>query len=306
MAIIKISRYDPESKKVSVDSYEIDVTEDITILDVLLKIKEELDGSLTFEYGCKSGLDGSDGINVNKRPVLASQTNVMKVMNDYKSDEILIGPLSNFPVVKDLIVDKSSLWNSYASIKPYLIEKKLKKNEKQNEITKDIIHKISKINDCNMCGLCNSSCDVLKVDNEFIGPAILAMSYKQILDPRDGELKTRIKSSVNNGLWKCSQFMSCNDVCPRDIDPSFAISDMRIIDVKNKFSSHGPKYINSAAKEFRNKGRISNFANNKSSIKNSQQIPIIYDSVEEGENLKKKKLPCYYKDHEDYAEGYFK
>ncbi len=306
MAMIKISRYNPESKKTSIDSYEIEVNEDITILDVLLKIKEEIDGSLTFEYGCKSGLDGSDGVNVNKRPVLASQTNVMKVMSDYKSKEIIIEPLSNYTVIRDLVVDKSSLWNSYASIKPYLVDRKLKKNEKPVEINAETLHKISKINDCNMCGLCNSSCDVLKVDNEFIGPAILAMSYKQILDPRDGDLKSRIKSSVNSGLWKCSQFMSCNDVCPRDIDPSFAISDMRITDIKNKISSHGPKYVNKGAKEFRNSGKIKYFSSNKSSIKNSQQIPIIYDNVEEGENLRRKKLPCYYKDHEDYAEGYFK
>src|SRR3989344_333640 len=305
MAIIKISRYNPESKKVSVDSYEIDVTEDITILDVLLKIKEELDGSLTFEYGCKSGLDGSDGINVNKRPVLASQTNVSKIIRDYGSEEILIEPLSNFPIVKDLIVDKSSLWNSYANTNPYLMERKLKKNEKPVEIKNETISKISKLNDCNMCGLCNSSCEILKIDGEFIGPAILAMSFRQILDRRDAELKSRIKSLVKNGLWKCSQFMSCNDVCPREVHPSFAISDIRIIDVKNKISSKGPKYINSASKEFRSRGKISTFSQNKSSTKNAHQIPIIYDDVDSGENLKKKKLPCYYKDHEDYAEGYF-
>ena len=306
MAIIKISRHDSELEKTNIDSYEIEVNEEITILDVLLKIKEELDGSLAFEYGCKSGLDGSDGINVNKRPVLASQTNVSKIIRDYGSEEILIEPLSNFPIVKDLIVDKSSLWNSYANTNPYLMERKLKKNEKPVEIKNETISKISKLNDCNMCGLCNSSCEILKIDGEFIGPAILAMSFRQILDRRDAELKSRIKSLVKNGLWKCSQFMSCNDVCPREVHPSFAISDIRISDIKNKFSSSGPKYINSSAKEFRNTGKIRYFSKSKSPIKNSQQIPIIYDNVEEGENLRKKKLPCYYKEHEDYAEGYFK
>src|SRR3989344_8702085 len=114
MAIIKISRHDSELEKTNIDSYDIEVNEDVTILDILLKIKEEIDGSLAFEYGCKSGLDGSDGINVNKRPVLASQTNVSKILNDYKSEEILIEPLSNYSVIRDLVVDKSSLWNSYA------------------------------------------------------------------------------------------------------------------------------------------------------------------------------------------------
>ncbi len=306
MAIIKISRFDAESKKTYVDSYKIEINENITLLDVLLKIKEELDGSLAFEYGCKSGLDGSDGINVNKRPVLASQANVSKIIMDYKSEEILIEPLSNFPLIKDLVVDKSGLWNSYANTNPFLIERKLKRNEKPAEIGNDVISKISKLNDCNLCGLCNSSCEILKIDNEFIGPAILAMSLRQILDVRDGELKTRIKSSVNRGLWKCSQFMSCNDVCPKDIEPSFAISDIRIADIKNKISSRGPKYVNSAAKEFRNTGKIRYFSKNKSPVKNSQQIPVIYDDVEERENLVRKKLPCYYKEHEDYAEGYFK
>jgi len=221
-AKIFVKRFDPNKKETYYQEYKVPYDTDTVILEALIYIKENIDRTLSFRYSCRMAVCGSCGAVVNKRPVLMCESRI----EEFKQP-LYIEPLYNFRVIKDLVVDIEPFIKKLQIIQPYIKieEEKIKENIiRQEEI--DIIKYSSS---CINCTLCYSACPVFGGDEEFLGPAALALLFRYINDPRtkDKEEKLKIASS-KNGVWKCEFIGECSNVCPKNVDPAYHIQKLKI------------------------------------------------------------------------------
>jgi succinate dehydrogenase/fumarate reductase iron-sulfur protein len=218
----RIHRFNPERNKRYLSTYMVPVRTGMTILDALLYIKDNLDGTLTFRHQCRMGQCGSCGIMVNGKPMLACYTQVLQLGVDI----LEIEPLSNLPVIKDLVVDVDPFLNKYLEIKPLLIknEEELKKPTEFIQTPSDFKKYWDK-SICTKCSLCYASCPAA-IDIEFLGPSGLATNYRFIVDTRDDGLSERLKDASET-IWLCTSCDSCTLNCPKEIDCSTIVVDER-------------------------------------------------------------------------------
>jgi succinate dehydrogenase/fumarate reductase iron-sulfur protein len=190
------------------------------VLDALLYIKDNLDDSLTFRHSCRMGICGSCGVNVNGQPMLACYTQVL----DLGVDSLFVEPLSNFQVIKDLVVDIEPFFDSYKRIKTFLIkpEQELKKTDEFTQSPEDL-KKYWDMTLCIKCSICNSACPAV-IDTKFLGPSSLTATYRFISDSRDRGLEERLKPMADN-VWLCTQCNSCTMFCPKKLPCANAILD---------------------------------------------------------------------------------
>ncbi|WP_281951838.1 succinate dehydrogenase/fumarate reductase iron-sulfur subunit [Nitrosophilus kaiyonis] len=201
---IKIKRYHPHFEpKTKVFTYE--VKEEKTLLEILEDIKTDIDKSLTFSKGCRSGVCGSCAVKVNTKEVLACEYKPKE--NDF------IEPLSVVNVIRDLVVDKEKALDTLKKAKSYL-EKPIKK-----EMSEDEEKLIEKESDCILCISCYSSCPVYETNKDFLGPFALMRNYRYLVDIREENKKEKIDAVIQNGIWDCTLCGNCTEVCPQDIDP---------------------------------------------------------------------------------------
>ncbi|MEM2339401.1 MAG: succinate dehydrogenase/fumarate reductase iron-sulfur subunit [Nitrososphaerales archaeon] len=225
MVKLRIFRYDPSKGFQYYADYDVPMYyENMTILDALLYIKEELDPSLNFRYACKAGLCGSCGMRVNGREVLACQTRIKW----FEKSKVIIEPLSNYPVIRDLVVDFEEFFKKHASIKPYIIRNDEEKFDKEYLQTPSEREEFIQAATCINCGLCYSACPTVSADYQFLGPHALAQAYRYIMDTRDSEPKVRLTIIDNpHGLWRCHFIGSCSFVCPKGVDPALLIQKVK-------------------------------------------------------------------------------
>lgn len=209
----EIHRYDPESQRHHISTYEVPVHKGTTILDALRYIKDNLDGTLTFRYSCRMGICGSCGINVNGEAKLACHTQVLEL----KADKLIIEPLSNMPVIKDLVVDVGPFFGKFKKVKANLIKPKeaLKKAQEFMQ-TPFNLKKYWDLTICTKCSICYSTCPAV-IDEKFLGPSTLATNYRFILDSRDEGLDERLKS-IKDCIWLCTSCDSCKVFCPKAVN----------------------------------------------------------------------------------------
>ncbi|MEM1587260.1 MAG: succinate dehydrogenase iron-sulfur subunit [Candidatus Bathyarchaeia archaeon] len=218
----RIKRYDPVTKKHYTSTYKVPVQKGETILDRLLYIKEKLDETLTFRYSCRMGICGSCAVNVNGRPMLACYTQVF----DLKTETITVEPLSNLPVIKDLVVDIEPFFKKFNSIRCVLI-----KPPKSFESVKEFIQspedhkKYWDLTLCTKCLSCYSACPTA-MDERFLGPSALATNYRFAIDSRDEGLESRLKM-ITESAWLCTSCNSCTLFCPKLVDCSTAITESK-------------------------------------------------------------------------------
>ena len=177
-----------------------------TLLEALTYIKTKIDGSLTFNSGCRSGVCGSCAVMVNKKEQLCCSYT--------PKDKDIIEPLSKTATIKDLVIDNNILQNTLKTVKSWL--------DKPSPITKMSIEdekRIEKQTDCILCTSCYSVCPVLEVDSEFLGPFALSRAYRYINDVRCEEKKSKIDALQTKGVWDCTLCGECTLVCPQGIDP---------------------------------------------------------------------------------------
>ena len=235
-----IYRFNPEvDKKPYMQSYEISLEDkDIMLLDALLKIKA-LDDTLTLRKSCREGVCGSDAMNINGKNGLACITKI----EDLKQP-ITIRPMPGLPVVKDLIVDMNQFYDQYNSIKPYLInnEKPPKKERLQSPEERA---KLDGLYECILCGACTTACPSFWWNpDKFVGPASLIHSYRFLSDSRDhGEEERLDNLDEPERLYLCHNIMNCTDVCPKELSPSRAISNIKKLQFKNRKNSIKDKKI---------------------------------------------------------------
>jgi len=224
----RIRRFDPQNKRYYVSTYKVPIRKGTTLLDAFLYIKDNLDETLTFRHSCRMGICGSCGVNVNGKPMLACYTQVL----DLGADTLTIEPLSNLPVIKDLVVDIQPFFQNFKKIKTVLIKpaEALKRGEEFTQSPEDL-KKFWDLTLCTKCSICYSACPAA-IDGKFLGPSALTANYRFIADSRDEGLDERLKSMADN-IWLCTSCNSCTLFCPKLVGCSNAIVEDRSLLVES-------------------------------------------------------------------------
>lgn len=227
---LKIFRYDPDrdDRPAMQDIAIVPEHGDRMLLDLLERIRHQIDDSLSFRRSCREGVCGSDGMNINGKNGLACITNLKEL-----TQPIVLRPLPGLPVIRDLIVDMTAFWKQYHSIKPFLINDtpppELERLQSPDE--RDLLNGLY---ECILCACCSSACPTYWWNpDKFVGPAGLLQAYRFIADSRDTALAERL-DNLNDAyrLFRCRTIMNCTDVCPKGLNPAAAISNIRNLLVK--------------------------------------------------------------------------
>jgi succinate dehydrogenase / fumarate reductase iron-sulfur subunit len=222
--IFKIFRFDPsEDGEPRFRSYRHEPGPRDTVLEALKDIRDLQDPSLSFRYSCREAVCGSCGMVINGRIALACRTQV----RDLGSDEVVLEPLPNLEVQKDLIVDLAPFWEAYRKAEPYL-QAPGDVPEKGHRVAETDMEKVFPYVTCILCACCYSACPAASRDGRYLGPAALAKLQRFALDPRDRRPFSALeKVDTPEGVWGCDTVFRCNDVCPKDVRPAFGIEGLR-------------------------------------------------------------------------------
>jgi succinate dehydrogenase / fumarate reductase iron-sulfur subunit len=220
----RILRYDPLMDEYPYfDDFFLETEEKKSLLEALMEIRNEQDSTLSFRYSCREAICGSCAMVINGNFDLACRAELQKL----ESSLIVIEPLPNLEIQKDLVVDMEPFWEAIYKIRPFLYpDKKIK--EKGYRIEEKEMEKIFQYINCIMCGCCYSACPVASRDGKYLGPAALAKLYRFVKDPRDKRPFSNW-SSVNTegGVWGCDTIFKCNEVCPKNVRPADGIEALR-------------------------------------------------------------------------------
>ena len=227
--IIKLSvyRFDPSmDKKPYMQSLDIEVpaNKDLMVLDVLHLAKEQ-EPSLSFRRSCREGVCGSDGMNINGKNGLACITPVSEAV---KKDKLTLRPMPGLPVIRDLIVDMKQFFDQLEKVQPYLITKE-DAPEKERTQSPEEREELDGLYECILCGCCTTSCPSFWWNpDKFLGPAALLQSWRFIADSRDDATDERLDALEDAfSLYRCHGIMNCVSVCPKGLNPTEAISNIR-------------------------------------------------------------------------------
>lgn len=226
--LFSVFRYAPDTdKRPRMEEFRVDLNDcGPMMLDVLIKIKDEIDPTLAFRRSCREGICGSCAMNMNGKNGLACLTPIPEP----SGSPVEVRPLPNLYVVKDLVPDLTNFYNQYKSIQPWLKRKTPKKEgEKEFYQSKEDRAKLDGMYECILCACCSTSCPSYWWNPEnYLGPAVLMQSYRWIADSRD-EFKAERLAEMNDTmkLYRCHGIMNCTVACPKGLDPAGAIAKMK-------------------------------------------------------------------------------
>ena len=234
--IFKIIRQTKDSAP-QVQTYELEAEPGNTILDCLNRIKWEQDGSLAFRKNCRNTICGSCAMRINGRSALACKENVGNELQRLQTStqetspksEIIVAPMGNMPVIKDLVVDMSSFWDHLQAVEPYVSTAARQVPEREFLQTPAERSQLDQTGNCIMCGACYSECNAREVNPEFVGPHALAKAYRMVADSRDATTESRLEAynQGTSGVWGCTRCFNCNAVCPMDVAPLDQINKIK-------------------------------------------------------------------------------
>lgn len=224
--------------------YEVEVDRGTTVLDALLKIKEEQDPSLAIRYSCRQAICGSCGMMINGKQRLACFTRVLEL----NSKIIYVEPLSNYPIIRDLVTDFSELFSKERSVKPYIIRDDVEEMSNPTGMylqKPDELLSYLQFADCIECGLCSSACPTVSTDRLFLSPMVLNKAYRFSADSRDSGLVHRLPViDSEHGCWRCHFAAACSSVCPKGVDPAKSIQLLkRMITSTNIFKKSRKRIV---------------------------------------------------------------
>ena len=254
---LNVRRYDPDSDQpVPYDQeYSVDVDENATVLDGLIKVREEVDGSLALRCSCRSAICGSCSMRVNGQAILACNTKLTDVV--LEGGRVDIEPAGNMGLSKDLVVEFDIFWDKVRAVEPWLQPEGEEPESEYIAPNDDMVH-LAGVMGCIMCGACVSDCTVLEVDRNFLGPAALAKSYRFVADPRDDADESRLDElNESGGVWDCTRCMMCVEVCPKGVDPMGRIMSLRekVIDAGHT-ETYGARHAEAFTRMVRHSGRV--------------------------------------------------
>ena len=222
---VRIYRYNPEdSENPRLDTFYVDLDKcGPMILDALIKIKSEIDPTLTFRRSCREGICGSCSMNIGGVNTLAC----LKGIKEFKGP-ISIYPLPHLPVIKDLVPDLNQFYKQHASIKPWLETSTCEPDEEWLQSEEDR-KQLDGLYECVMCACCSTSCPSYWWNGEkYLGPAVLLQAYRWINDSRDGDKKDRLRKVADElKLYRCHTIMNCTNSCPKGLNPAKAIGSIK-------------------------------------------------------------------------------
>lgn len=215
-----LRRHLPGSKPRS-ERYQVPVERGMTVLDCLQFIREEIDPTLAYRSSCRMAICGSCAMMIQGRPRLACQTQALEL-----GDRVEVGPLPNYRVVKDLVVDLSGLFEKHRALMPYI----LRPEEPIGELLQspEELERYLQFAYCTKCGACLSACPTAATDPSFLGPQALAQAYRWTVDTRDGGGMQRLQRAVApEGLFRCHFAGACSEACPKGVDPALALQRLK-------------------------------------------------------------------------------
>jgi succinate dehydrogenase / fumarate reductase, iron-sulfur subunit len=222
----KIYRYDPDNEaNPRLDSFEIDLAEcGPMVLDALIKIKGEVDSSLTFRRSCREGICGSCAMNIDGTNTLACTKAIDDVCGDVK-----IYPLPHMPVIKDLVPDLTHFYAQYESIKPWIQTDSMPSPNQERLQSPEDREKLDGLYECILCACCSTSCPSYWWNSEkYLGPAVLLQAYRWIVDSRDEATGDRLDELEDPfKLYRCHTIMNCANTCPKGLNPAKAIGGIK-------------------------------------------------------------------------------
>jgi succinate dehydrogenase / fumarate reductase, iron-sulfur subunit len=222
---LRIRRFIPEQDaEPHWEDYRVEVNGMNRVLDALHKVKWEIDGSLTFRRSCAHGVCGSDAMRINGRNRLACKT-LIKDVNPEKP--ITIEALKALPLLKDLVVDMEPFFDSFREVLPFFISKTQDPTRERLQSPAERA-RFDDTTKCILCAACTSSCPVFWADGQYFGPAAIVNAHRFIFDSRDEGTDERLQIlNDKNGVWRCRTTFNCTEACPRGIEITKAIAEVK-------------------------------------------------------------------------------
>lgn len=221
----KIARFIPETDEdPHYEEYTVEALPTDRVLTVLQKIKDEIDGTLTFRRSCAHGICGSDAMRINGRNRLACKT-LIKDLNIKKP--VVVEAIKGLPLEKDLVVDMEPFFQAYRDVMPFLIAEGHEPTKERLQSAEDraIFDDTTK---CILCACCTTSCPVFWSDGQYFGPQAIVGAHRFIFDSRDSGTDVRLDIlNSKEGVWRCRTTFNCTDACPRGIEVTKAIQEVK-------------------------------------------------------------------------------
>ena len=227
---LKIRRFDPESGDPAYwEQFEVELDPERSVLDGILQVRNDQDGSLAIRCSCRAAICGSCGVRINGKSALACNTRISDAAAGARNGAVVVEPMGNMPVLKDLIVDMDAVhWRKIQRVVPWLLPEG-PPPDREYIVPPEAMIDVTQSMACIQCGACVSACLSLEVDPEFIGPAALAKAYRFVGDPRDGQTEERLRDLAEDphGIYDCTHCFACVEVCPKGVAPMDQIMRLR-------------------------------------------------------------------------------
>lgn len=231
---IEVLRYRPEQdNEPFFQTYKVPFTDDMSVLQGLQYIKEELDSTLSYRWSCRMAICGSCGMMINGKPELSCHT----FLRSFYPNRVRVEPLDHFPIERDLVVRVDDFIGKLESIKPYIVPKEPRTLEQGEYLqTPDERDRYEQYSSCINCMLCYAACPQYGLNSEFMGPGVLALLHRYNSDSRDGAQDERMELvNAEEGVWNCTAVGYCSEVCPKHVDPANAVNLNKINSAKSYF-----------------------------------------------------------------------
>ena len=255
---LSVKRFNPDVDRPAAyyQEYDLELEESSTVLDGLIKLREEVDGTLALRCSCRSAICGSCAMRINGHAALACKIKVVDAVGR-DGGPIVVEPAGNMQVIKDLVVDFAPFWDKVRDVEPWLQPEGASLQGEYLAPNESMLH-LAGVMSCIMCGACVSDCTVLEVDDNFLGPAALAKAYRFVADPRDDADTSRLgKLNEYGGVWDCTRCMECVEVCPKDVDPMDRIMALRDKAMDAGFTkTYGARHAKAFAELVEHTGRL--------------------------------------------------
>ena len=276
---LKVRRFKPEAQEGPYwENFHVDLDPTLSVLDGLLQAKDRDDGSLAVRCSCRAAICGSCGMKINGQSTLACKT-MLEEAQEYAESHavaaqvggdaietdggrptIVVEPMGNMPVIKDLVTDmESTHWKKIRRVTPWLLPEG-DPPEREYIVPPESMIDVTQSMACIQCGACVSSCLSMEADPDFIGPAALAKAYRFVGDPRDAETKERLHDLAQDphGIYDCTHCFSCIDACPKGVAPMDQIMRLRRAadneDIQDQ--NHGRNHMEAFTKIIEKKGTL--------------------------------------------------
>lgn len=232
-AQLRIRRFNPEKdKKPWWGEYTLnEVNPNDSVLDLLHRVKWEIDGTLTLRRSCAHGICGSDAMRINGANALACKTLVVRLRDDNADNvNIQIEPILGLPVIKDLIVDMEPFFDHYKSVMPWFINDTPPPADGRERLQSPADRaRFDDTTKCILCAACTTSCPSYWANDRYVGPAAIVQAHRFIFDSRDQGYPERLKIMGETfGVWRCRTIFNCTNACPREIEVTKAIAEVKM------------------------------------------------------------------------------